>query len=252
MRAIIEFERPRGLRSRKRIHRSACRLIFPVLAAVLVLGMPGARPLLADTVQLLPTQDNTLYEPIAQDGFTDVSDGAGQTMFTGKVKDADADPGPGTRPAVRRAVLAFNIAGNIPVGATINSVQLTLYADKVKLTTSFNVDLHPLLADWGEGTSNTGNSQQGRGEPPTPGDATWHHTFYPDQFWTNPGGDYSLTISGTNPVLSALLAVLLLHEEMKLLMVAGMVMTVAGVLFTQLSKERNSDSAGERETPSSR
>jgi len=178
----------------------ARRLRFTVVAAFLFLAMLGVGPLFADTVQLLPTKDNTLYEPIAQDGFADRSDGAGMTMFTGKVNDADADPGPGTRPALRRAVLAFNIAGNIPAGATINSVQLTLYVDKVKLTTSFNVDLHRLLRDWGEGTSNTGNSQQGRGEPPTTGDATWQHTFYPSQFWTNPGGDYSLTISGTKAV----------------------------------------------------
>jgi spore coat protein A len=159
---------------------------------------PGAAR--ADTVTLLPTKDNTLYEPITQDGFADRSDGAGPTMFVGKVKDADADPGAGTRPAVRRGVLAFGIAGNIPAGATIDSVQLTLYVDKVGLTSSFNVSLQRLLADWGEGTSNTGNSQQGRGETPTTGDATWHHTFYPGQFWSIPGGDYSLTVSATRAV----------------------------------------------------
>jgi spore coat protein A len=167
---------------------------------VLILALCGWSVLPADTVQLQPTRDNTLYEPIAQEGFADRSSGAGQTMFTGTVKDADADPGPGTRPAVRRAVLAFDIAGSIPAGATITNVQLTLYADKVKQNTAFSVNLHRLVADWGEGTSNTGNSQQGRGEAPTANDATWHHTFYPDLFWSNPGGDYSLTISATRTV----------------------------------------------------
>ncbi len=166
-----------------------------VLAALLV---PSAA--LADTVTLTPARDNTLYEPIAQDSFLDKSDGAGPTMFTGKVKDADADPTAATRPALRRAVLAFDIAGNVPAGSTINSVQLTMYADKVGLTTSFAVTLQRLLSNWGEGTSNTGNSQQGRGEPPTTNDATWHHTFYPGQFWTLPGGDYSLTISASQNV----------------------------------------------------
>ncbi len=178
----------------------ARRPLLFLIVLFLIVGLSAFGPALADTVSLQPSKDNTLFEPIAQDGFQDRSDGAGPTMFTGKVKDADADPGTGTRPAVRRAVLAFNIAGNIPAGATIDSVQLTLYADKVKLTTSFNVGLYRLLADWGEGTSNTGNSQQGRGEPPTPGDATWHHTFYPDQFWSIPGGDYSLTASATRTV----------------------------------------------------
>ena len=154
----------------------------------------------ADTVTLNPVKDNTLFEPIAQDGFLDRSDGAGPTMFTGKVKDADADPGPGTRPAVRRGVLAFNIAGDIPAGATIDSVQLTLYCDKVATTTLRSLGLRRLTSDWGEGTSNTGNSQQGRGEPPTTGDATWHHTFYPSQFWTALGGDFSPANSATRTV----------------------------------------------------
>lgn len=168
-----------------------------ILSACFLLGVATA---FADTVTLNPIKDNTLYEPIAQDGFEDRSDGIGPTFFTGKVKDADADPGPGTRPAVRRGVLAFNIAGNIPAGATINSVQMFLYADKVKLTTAFSVSLRRLQANWGEGTSNTGNSQQGRGEPPTTGDATWNHTLYPSQFWTTPGGDFSLTNSATRTV----------------------------------------------------
>lgn len=107
-------------------------------------------PAFADTVTILPAKDNTLYEPIAPDGFADKSDGAGPTLFAGKVKDADADPGPGTRPALRRGVLAFNIAGNIPAGAAITGVQLTLYADKVAVTTSYNLSLHRLLSDWGE------------------------------------------------------------------------------------------------------
>ncbi len=173
---------------------------FSALLLLCMGGILAPRLALADTVTLPPAKDNTLYEPIAQDGFQDMSDGAGVTMFAGKVKDADADPGAGTRPAVRRAVLAFNLAGNIPAGATIDSVQLTLYADKVAQTAVFNVSLCRLLADWGEGTSNTGNSQQGQGELPTTGDATWHHTFYPSQFWSLPGGDYSLTASAVKSV----------------------------------------------------
>jgi spore coat protein A len=169
-----------------------------LLLATIVLLVWG--PALSNTVTLQPTKDNTLYEPIAQDGFADRSDGAGPTMFTGRVKDADADPGPGSRVALRRAVLAFDIAGNIPAGSTINSVQLTLYVDKVGVTTSFTVYLHRLLSNWGEGTSNTGNSQQGRGEPPTTNDATWRHTFYSSQFWSLPGGDYTLTASATRTV----------------------------------------------------
>ena len=173
------------------------RMIF---AAGFVTICAGMTPLLADTVTLQPIKDNTLYEPVVQDAFADMSDGIGPTMFAGRVKDADADPGPGTRVAVRRAVLAFDIAGNIPPGATIDGVQLTLYCDKVAATTSRSMVLRRLTSDWGEGTSDTGNSRQGRGEPATPGDATWRHTFYPNQFWTTLGGDYSGTISATRMV----------------------------------------------------
>jgi spore coat protein A len=60
--------------------------------------------------------------------------------------------------------------------------------------------LHRALADWGEGTSNTGNPQQGRGEPPTAGDVTWNHTFFPDQFWGVPGGDHAVTASDSESV----------------------------------------------------
>jgi spore coat protein A len=171
------------------------RTLLPALLLAL-----GAGQAVADTVTLNPSKDNTLYEPIAQDGFADRSDGAGPTMFTGRVKDADADPGPGTRVALRRAVLAFDIAGNIPAGATINSVQLSMYCDKVATTTARSLGLRRLTSDWGEGTSNTGNSQQGRGEPPTAGDATWRHTFYPSLFWTTPGGDYNGAISASASV----------------------------------------------------
>jgi len=152
----------------------------------------------ADSVTLQPSRDNTLYEPIVKDGLADRSNGAGTTMFAGEIKDALNATG---QVAVRRAVLAFNIAGSgIPAGSTINSVTLSLSCTKARLNTNFNFRLHRLLSNWGEGTSNTGNSQQGRGETPTTGDATWRHTFYSNQFWSTPGGDYNGTASATIPV----------------------------------------------------
>jgi len=81
---------------------SRTRRMWPILLLAVVAAV-AAGPVLADTVTLLPIQDNTLYEPITQDSFLDKSDGAGPTMFAGRVKDADADPGPGTRAALRRS-----------------------------------------------------------------------------------------------------------------------------------------------------
>jgi spore coat protein A len=166
-------------------------------ASVLFLLLLTPALALADTVTLQPVKDNTLYEPIQQDGYADVSDGVGPTMFTGKVDSALNQSG---QVAVRRAVLEFNLVGAIPAGATITAVELTLYCDKVKSNTARNTTLHRVLAEWGEGTSNTGNSQQGRGEPATTNDATWRHAFYSTQFWTAPGGDYVATASATAAV----------------------------------------------------
>jgi len=171
--------------------------ILRAIAFVVPISLMAPAIAVASTVTLNAVKDNTLYEPIQQDAYADMSDGVGPTMFTGKVKDAKNQAG---QVAVRRAVIEFDIAGNIPAGATIDSVQLTLFCDKVGQNANFNVNLHRLQSEWGEGTSNTGNSQQGRGEPATTNDATWRHTFYSTQFWGIQGGDYVLTASATKAV----------------------------------------------------
>ncbi len=163
------------------------------IVSALLVAAPGR----ADVITIGPIKDNTLYEPIVQESYADVSNGAGSTMFTGRVKDATNQAGD---VAIRRAVLEFDIAGSIPAGATIDSVQLTLYCDKVRQNTNFNATLQRLLSEWGEGTSNTGNSQQGRGELATANDATWRHTFFPSLFWSTPGGNYLSTASATRAV----------------------------------------------------
>jgi len=152
----------------------------------------------ADVVSLVPIKDNTLYEPIQKDSLEDRSNGAHVHMFTGRTKDAQNAVG---EIAVRRAVLAFDIAGSgIPAGSTIDSVTLSLRCTKVRSNSGSNVRLHELLSDWGEGTSNSGGRQEGRGTTPTVGDATWRHTFYDTQFWTTEGGDYDGTASATTSV----------------------------------------------------
>jgi spore coat protein A len=168
-----------------------------VLAGAVLLCLLATTPSGAATATLQPVKDNTLYEPVDKDGFTDRSNGAGQNMFTGRIKDELNQAG---NVAVRRAVLAFDIAGAVPAGATIDSVTLTMVVNKVPSNTGYAVKLHRVLEDWGEGTADAGNSQQGRGEPPSGGDVTWDHTFYPGTFWTTPGGVYTLTASASTSV----------------------------------------------------
>ena len=135
-------------------------------------------------VQISVTKDNTLYEN--ETGSS--SNGAGEHFFAGKTNSG----------FIRRALLAFDIAGNIPEGATIDSVTLKLTMSRTQAGPE-TVSLHRILADWGEGTSDA-PGEEGNGADSTPDDATWIHTFFDTSFWTNVGGDFLDTISGSQTV----------------------------------------------------
>jgi hypothetical protein len=134
------------------------------------------------TVDIIADRDNTMYEE-----FPSNSNGAGQFMFSGNTNAGN----------IRRALVHFDVAGNIPAGATITNAILTLHLSKAppgNPTSSFS--LHRLTKDWGEGTSNAG-SPGGTGTSAEPNDATWIHNFYNTSMWTNNGanGDYNTTAS---------------------------------------------------------
>src|SRR4030095_9728018 len=161
----------------------------PCLALVLAVTLGGvaASFAIADVININPVKDNTLYEYVAADG--DVSNGIGDYFFAGKT-------GMGY---IRRAVLAFDIAGSVPPGSTITSVSLTMHMSRTALSNARTVELHRLLADWGEGTSDA-SANEGRGAPATANDATWRHRFYDTIFWTTQGGDFSGTVSASQSV----------------------------------------------------
>src|SRR5205809_7666474 len=138
----------------------------------------------AATISIMPSKDNTLYEFDPDDG--DHSNGAGFHFFTGETAMSE----------LRRGVLAFDIAGSIPPGSTIIGVTLSLNTSRTASDTPRNVELHKLLADWGEGTS-VAPGEEGDGAPATTNDATWRHRFFDTVFWTTEGGDFSATVSAT-------------------------------------------------------
>jgi hypothetical protein len=70
---------------------------------------------------------------------------------------------------------------------------------RTPLDTARMVELHKLLADWGEGTSHA-PGEEGDGAPATPNDATWRHRFFDTIFWTNEGGDFSVIVSASQSV----------------------------------------------------
>jgi spore coat protein A, manganese oxidase len=161
----------------------------PCLALVFAVALGGSAPglAIADVININPVKDNTLYEYVPADG--DRSNALGFHFFTGETGMGE----------LRRGVLAFDIAGNVPPGSTITSVTLTLNMSRTPSSTARTVELHKLLADWGEGTS-VASGQEGQGAPATTNDATWRHRFYSAIFWTTQGGDFSGTVSASQSV----------------------------------------------------
>ncbi|MGE3109290.1 MAG: DNRLRE domain-containing protein [Phycisphaerales bacterium] len=140
---------------------AAALFVAPVVAA-------------ADTASLVASKDNTIFmtAPLA-------SNGAGQGIFCGRTA-------PRTN-ITHRGLIQFDLS-SIPAGSTINSASLTL---QILMAAPFGggaeCTLHRVTAAWGEGAS---VGFGGSGAEPAAGDATWEHTFFPDEFWSAPGGDY--------------------------------------------------------------
>jgi hypothetical protein len=156
---------------------------------VIATALVGIFPSLA-TAQLAninPFKDNTLYEYDPAEG--DVSNALGNHFFAGETGMGE----------LRRGVLAFDIAGNVPAGSTILGVTLSLNMSRTGLDDARNIELHKMLADWGEGTS-VAPGEEGDGAPATTNDATWRHRFFDTIFWTTEGGDFSGTVSATQSV----------------------------------------------------
>lgn len=138
------------------------------------------------TEDLPAAKDNTLF----QDATGALSNGAGSHIFAGSII---LDP-----IQVRRALLQFDIAGSIPAGSTITDVVLQLNMSRT-IAASFDVSLHHVNADWGEGTSQA-PGQEGAGDPSATDDATWIHRFFSTSEWTTPGGDFEAGASATTAV----------------------------------------------------
>src|SRR5437667_3597425 len=162
------------------------KILLPLVIAT-TLGAIGPSVAIADIININPIKDNTLYEYDPTEG--DVSNALGNHFFAGETAMGE----------LRRGVLAFDIAGNIPAGSTILGVTLSLNMPRTGSDTPRTVDLHKVLADWGEGTS-VAPGEEGDGAPATPNDATWRHRFFDTIFWTTEGGDFSATVSASQSV----------------------------------------------------
>jgi hypothetical protein len=165
--------------------RSSKTLLALIVATTF--GCTAASSANAAIINIMPSKDNTLYEFDPADG--DHSNGAGFHFFAGETVMSE----------LRRGVLAFDIAGSIPPGSIITSVTLSMNMSRTISETPRIVELHKLLADWGEGTSHA-PGEEGDGAPAMPNDATWRHRFFDTMFWAMQGGDFSATVSASQSV----------------------------------------------------
>jgi hypothetical protein len=165
---------------------TSSKILLPLVIAGMLGGI-GPSLAVAQLANINPIKDNTLYQYVPADG--DRSNALGIHFFTGETAMGE----------LRRGVLAFDIAGNVPAGSTILGVTLSMNMSRTPFDTARIVELHKLLADWGEGTSDA-NNEEGMGAPATTNDATWRHRFFDTIFWTTEGGDFSATVSASQSV----------------------------------------------------
>ena len=155
------------------------RILFTLLLSCLTVTS-----VCAEMVDIPADRDTTLIED--PDGA--LANGMGPTFRAGRTNQAAF--------GIRRALIRFDVAAALPENARIERVFLSLYQDSNNVAPSA-VSLHRVLDDWGEGASFTAG---GGGAPAEPGDATWLHTFYPDQFWVQQGGHFIPHASATEVV----------------------------------------------------
>ncbi len=178
------------------VTKRAVFISLSIAALAAACGEDGGDPVIPPDpkkqVTLSASKDNTLYE----DSAGTWSNGAGNFIFVGVTTPSGGSGEPAEK---RRAVIAFNVRGPVPAGSTIDSVFLALNMNRTP-TGARPVTLHRLVKDWGEGTSNPLNPNEGGGDASDPGDATWIHTFYDTALWTSPGGDCDAAVSASRMV----------------------------------------------------
>lgn len=151
--------------------------ISGIAAAVLLAAF---RVQAQSSVTLLPVADTTLHEAFADNNF-----GGGSTFTAG-----------GRNMGGRaRALLKFDVAGNLPGDATVVSASLTVTVTAANGPES-TFELHRVVADWGEGSG----SDFGVGSPGGAGEATWNNRLGPGTPWATPGGDFVAAISASTPI----------------------------------------------------
>gem|GEM_PF-2351896 len=159
--------------------------VFRIVEIGTVTGTP-------EVVTIEPVADATIFEEA-----TPRANGGGRFLFSGHTNVANNG-------LERRALLEFDIAATVPAGSTIASAtaSLNMNNDPRAGDVPSSFGLHPVLADWGEGTDNAPGNE-GQGVQATNGSVTWLSTAFnqgPD--WSSPGGDFETAPSASVTIAS--------------------------------------------------
>ncbi len=159
-------------------------------------------PVLSNTAMLPPAKDNTIFSEPNSPPFMGISGYASDAqgyLYAGRTGTAHG-------PFLRRALIRFDVAEQVPTGAVIQSAQLQLRITRLGPSAfGQTLALHRLSETWGEGFSmNAGG--QGFGATATTDDATWVRRFFNTSSWTTAGGTFATTASATTPVSSVFVA----------------------------------------------
>jgi hypothetical protein len=155
-------------------------IVHTSIAVVLVLGMIATGSAAAITISIPADKDNTIYSENAAE-----SNGAGDFFFAGRTNGGE----------LRRALISFPVSDSLPPCATVTDVRLNLNMSRTR-SGDQTVDLHLVLADWGEASSDAAG-QEGGGAPADIGDATWIFAFFSTVSWDSAGGDYAAPVSAS-------------------------------------------------------
>ncbi len=172
-----------------------CRILSLLVPSILAAVAPAAW---AGLVTLTPNKDNTLIQ--RTDAAGQLSNGQGD-IFVGRT----GQDGTGQTTAtisIRRGLVAFDVAGSVPAGATVTAVSLIM-RDVMGQNGDPTVELHRLLQDWGEGNS---FQNGGAGAAAQQDDATWLYTNFnagdptSSPTWSVAGGSFDAATTASTVV----------------------------------------------------
>ena len=143
----------------------------------------------SSTISISAGLDSTIYSENINFGA------GGQSSF---VAGRAYNPGAPAAGGIRRALIEFDVSGNLIASSTITSAALTLECTEDASSGAETFNLQRLTTAWVEGSTNVGLA--GIGSAAAPGDVTWNEASSGAINWTSNGGDFSGAVSSSTSV----------------------------------------------------